>query len=355
MTRRALCATAPAERRACATAEIPLAEGRAPTHVTLLTPGPLHARDGRRWRLDDADTVVAATRVRAGSTDPVVDYEHQSAYAPTNGQPAPAAGWIRDLEVAADGSIRARVEWTERARAAIEAREYRYLSPVFTHDAAGVVGAIINATLTNSPALDLPALARDTGGTAMPEHLRRALVRLGLDPDSATEADVTSALARLDAGLAGADRTALATALGVAADAAPAELVARATALATIDPTQWVPRVEYERLEARVQASAADTSVAAVDAAIAAGQVAPSSREWALSYARTDPAGWADFIKDAPALARALPSRTAPGAGTGGGAALTPEEVGVCRALGVSESAYRAARVAGGLAAGGAS
>ena len=354
MTRRALCATAPAERRACATAEIPLAEGRAPSHITLLTPGPLLARDGRRWRLDDAAAVVAATRARAGSTDLVIDYEHQSVLAPRNGQPAPAAGWIRDLEVAGDGAIRARVEWTERARAAIEAREYRYLSPVFTHDPTGVVGVILSAALTATPALDLPALARDTGGTAMPEHLRRALVRLGIDPDAATEADVTSALARLDAGLAGADRTALATALGVAADTAPAELVARATALATPDPRQWVPRAEYARLEARVQASADDTAVAAVDAAIAAGQVAPSSREWALSYARTDPAGWAEFIKDAPALARALPPRTAPGAGTGGGAALTPEEAAVCRTLGVSETAFVAARTAG-LAAGGAS
>lgn len=345
---RARCAAAPAPaRRARATAEIPLAEGRAPEWVTLLTPGPLPARDGRRWRLDDPAAVVAASRARAGATDILIDYEHQSDAARFGSGPVPAAGWIRALEVAPDGAIRARVQWTERARAALEAREYRYVSPVFLHDAEGVVQAIIGAALTGVPALDLPALARDTGDPAMPETLRRLLARLGIDdPDAPDEAAVTAALARLDGGLAPAERRALATALGAPADAAPDALLARARTLAVPDPAQYVPRAEYARLEARVQALDTDAATRAVDAAVAGGQLAPASREWALGYARQDLDGFRRFLAAAPVVLSAGARDPGPGRGTGRDDTLTAEEAAVCRALGVSEQSYRTVRTA---------
>ena len=87
----------------------------------LLPAGELNARDGRRWRLDDAEEVVEASRLRAGATDLVFDYGHQADYAKENGQPAPAAGWIRELQARA-GAIWGGVEWTERARAMLKAR-----------------------------------------------------------------------------------------------------------------------------------------------------------------------------------------------------------------------------------------
>ena len=58
------------------------------------------------------------------------------------------------------------MEWTDRARAYIDAKEYRYLSPVFSHTKTGEVTRILRAALTNTPALELTALARDMGANS---------------------------------------------------------------------------------------------------------------------------------------------------------------------------------------------
>ncbi len=146
-----------------ATCAVELPSGGASEWVMLMPAGELNARDGRRWRLDDADKVIAETRRRNGGVDMVFDYEHQTQHAERNGQEAPAAGWIKELRARA-GAIWARVEWTAHARERIKAREYRYVSPVFRHTRAGVVTAIEHAALTNNPALDLPALAKAHAG-----------------------------------------------------------------------------------------------------------------------------------------------------------------------------------------------
>ncbi len=126
--------------------------------VMLVPAGRLDARDGRRWRLTDAGGVVAATRARAGSTDLAIDFEHQTKYSRENGQPAPAAGWITELQARA-GAVWGRIRWTDRAASMLRARECRYLSPAFMHRPDGVVTCLSGAALTNSPALDLPGLA----------------------------------------------------------------------------------------------------------------------------------------------------------------------------------------------------
>ena len=119
-----------------ATCYVEIPPGNPPEWVQLMPAGELHARDGRRWRLDDADKVIAETRRRNGGVDLVFDYEHQTDHAPRNGQEAPASGWIKELQARA-GGIWGRVEWTAHAKARIEAREYRYISPVFRHTRAG--------------------------------------------------------------------------------------------------------------------------------------------------------------------------------------------------------------------------
>ena len=107
----------------------------APERIPLIPAGELLASDGRRWTHDDAATVLVATRERAGGTDLVMDYEHQTDLASENGQPAPVAGWIRELD-ARDGALWGRMEWTAWAAAHIAAREYRFISPTFAFDGA---------------------------------------------------------------------------------------------------------------------------------------------------------------------------------------------------------------------------
>ena len=148
-------ASADGQTATCAGVEVPPG---APEWVMLMPAGRLNARDGRRWRLTDADAVVNATRAGAAGLDLPIDFEHQTQLAAKNGQPAPAAGWIRQLQARA-GALWAHVEWTARAAAMLKAREYRYLSPTFFHTRDGIVMRIEGAALTNAPALAMPALA----------------------------------------------------------------------------------------------------------------------------------------------------------------------------------------------------
>ena len=306
-----------------------------PGEILLLPAGRIQTRvhDSRGpFEVRDPGAVVAATR--ALRLDLPIDYEHQSLHAPDNGQPAPAAGWIREV-FAKGGEIWARVEWTDRGRDHLKAREYRYISAVFTHKRDGTVLQIRGAGLTNNPALEMPALmSANFQGETMD---KKALAKLlGLAED-ATEEQVTAALnaataavtsleaitkaAGLDAGADAVkviDRvTALAKdasdirgAVGLATDATGeatlAAVRAKGSAGSNIDPSQFVPRAEFDRVQTQLNAlttNAAETAAtAAVDDAIKAGKVAPASRDWALGYAKKDAEGFQAFVAAAPAI-----------------------------------------------------
>lgn len=112
--------------------------------------------DGRQWINDAPDRIVAAFTARHQPM--VVDYEHASEHRAPQGLDAPAAGWIDRLEIRA-GAIWGHVEWTAQARQRIEAREYRFISPVFTFEkASSRIVALQSAALTNQPNLSLTAL-----------------------------------------------------------------------------------------------------------------------------------------------------------------------------------------------------
>jgi len=129
-----------------------------------------------------------------------IDYHHASVYAGRDAPRAPAAGWIREMELRSgdgdgqpgpgrsegeadrapsggeDTELWARVEWTDEARRAIAERRYRYLSPVFRWNRPDrVTGQMVplhipSVALTNTPFLtELQSLneqgAGDSPGT----------------------------------------------------------------------------------------------------------------------------------------------------------------------------------------------
>ena len=86
----------------------------------------------------------------------LIDYEHRS----LDGVEAPASGWIWDLQEfpnADPPGVYMLNEWTPRAKQAIEANEYKYLSPVIAEGyedpvtGEKVPWCLFNAALTNSP------------------------------------------------------------------------------------------------------------------------------------------------------------------------------------------------------------
>ena len=370
------------ESRAATAAELP-AGADAPREILLLPAGeiPTRPHDSRApWRNPDADAVVAATR-ELGS-DIAVDFEHQTQRSETNGQPAPAAGWIKRV-FARDGAVWGEVEWTDRAKAMIEAKEYRFISPTFIFDkATRTIARIVGAALTNDPAFYMRAIANAQTGEESDMDLEKLRKALGLAA-TATEAEILAAaetaaagakaLVAVAAALALAkdtaadsvaaavtamvkSRKAIAKAAGLGEDASAEDVeTAVATAKASAnaggapDPAAFVPRAEFDAVKERLAAVETNTAeasaTAAVDQAIKDGKVTPASRNWALGYAKKDPEGFAAFAKDAPKILSS--GRVAPSGKPGdGGDTLTDEERAVCRATGVSEKDFIESRKA---------
>lgn len=292
--------------------------------IHLFPLGTFRPRDGRKaFHLTDPQAVMAASRQYAGKRLIPIDYEHQTQHAVKNGQPAPAAGWIDALRTNESG-IWGRVQWTERARAHLAAREYRYLSPTFIPRPDGGVAFIIGAALTNTPALDeLAALAstQPRKETNMDELLAELRQLLAL-PDTATPADILAKVRAL---------------LTVTASTEP-------------DPTAFVPIGDFERAVSEVnrlnKGVAVEAAVQHVELQIRNGNMPPALRAWGVALCSVNKVAFDSFIErtrgtfnaivDPKTFARTPLDTRQP--------ALTDDELVVCRRMGITEAELMSAR-----------
>jgi len=331
--------------------------GQAPEWVHLIPAGRTSGRDGRGpYVLEDAQAVVAAS-IREG-LDAVIDYDHQTDLAAVKGVggTAPAAGWIKALEARADG-IWGKVEWTEKAAAAIAAREYRYISPVFIHTRAGQIKAVLRAGLTNNPNLNLTALAAgdtqlQSEGDTMDELLKALAKALGL-PADADQAAIMAAIAALGERETAAQAaiTAIASAAGVTPAADPAATATAVQAAFTAagqgaagnpDPKRFAPIEVVTSLQSQVKTLMEERGASVVDQAIKSGKVPPANRDWAVAYHAKDPEGFAQFLDGQPAiLSQGGKTTPKPGAGD---AALDAEDIAVAAAMGLTPEEFTASR-----------
>ncbi len=328
-----------------------------PEWVHLLPLKGFTGRDGRGpYRLDDPQAVVAATQAHQKGVPIPIDYDHQLLYSPQNGRPAPAAGWITDLEARADG-VWGRVEWTEAAAAHLAAREYRFLSPVFKHRTYdGTVTRIECAALTNIPNLELTALASrldNDGGEDMDltQFLAMLASALGMTGTPTPEAVAAHAKALQTQGAALSGLfTGLAKDLGLAADAKPEAVAAHAKTLTAqgtgggADPARFVPMAQFQAVAGRLSALETDRTRERVEAVVAharqTGKLAPAMEEWATAYASKDLSGFQAWANAAPAVV--APGATGPVGGlppASGG--LSDVDRAVCSMLGLGEDAYK--------------
>lgn len=326
-------------------------DGKPAEWVRLIPMGTFGGRDGRGpYHLRDAAhaaQVVAATLTAAGGVDPVFDYDHQTEYAPKPGVGgvAPAAGWMKTVEAREDG-IYARVDWTEAAHARLSAKEYRYVSPVFTHDKSGQVRTLLRAGLTNNPNLELPAVASradDDPETdkGTPMSLTAIAAALGLS-EAATEADCLGAITTLQDKASGLSTVAQAAGLG--ADAATGDVV---TAISSFkdgapDPAKFVPAETVVTIQSQLSALQAsigqDKAVAAVDAAIAAGKIVPALRDHFIAVHAADPAKFAEFESKAPVILKA--GEKPANEQRSDEVELTAEDKAVCASMGLDEATF---------------
>lgn len=329
-----------------------LANGQA----QLLPAGEFAARDGRpgpgkTWKVSDDQgrRIAAALNATAQKTPVVIDYEHQTLHAPKNGQAAPAAGWIKSASWRDGEGLFAEVEWTAAAKAAIDKREYLYISPVITFDAGGTVTGVALAALTNFPALlGMDAVVAQLNGQFNPHHpqepqmdlLAQLIAALGLAAGT-SEKDALAAVAALKA--RPAVPVALTGALGLAAGA---DEQAALSAVAELKKTDPGTLALITTLQGQVAALTTQlnegTLVTEVDGAIAAHKFVPAMREQLLALGRKDRAALTAMITAAPAipgLGGQTGSDTGRDAG-GGTAALTGTQRLIAKQLGLSEDEY---------------
>jgi len=285
--------------------------------IKLLPAGSFTCRDGRGpFHAGDAaglEKILTRTKELLATTDMMVDYDHQSVFGAVEGigGTAKAAGWITAFEVRDDG-LYGEVSWTEAASAAIKAREYRYISPLFSVEkSSSKVMALRNAALVNMPALDLEAIA----ARFAPSHLSpskdlpmdQIALALGLSKD-ASEADILAAIAEKTS-QKNSDREALALAAGLSKDSSLEEIAAAirsAKEKSTPDPAKYVPIDQVAAMQADLaslkSSLAEDKAEELVTAAIAGGKLSPALKDWGLELCKTDPAGFEAFAAAAPQL-----------------------------------------------------
>ncbi|HAF1675191.1 TPA: hypothetical protein G8K91_000326 [Salmonella enterica] len=308
-----------------------------PGVIQLFPAGEFRARDGRptecaAWLMtrEIAERLIAAADAR--DTPYVLDYEHQTLRAAKNGQPAPASAFFKKLEWRdGEGLFAVDVEWTATAAAMVEAGEYRFISPVFSYDKTGQVLEILNAALTNTPALDgmeevllaaaslMTAHLTSEGNTEMDELLERLRWMLNL-PITATQEDIIAELNKLIDQLSEGKGTAAASVSLLDILNQNTQTIATLTAqVATPDPAKFV---SVETMNAAVQqaaerASAPNTAALAtqeanalITVALSDGRLLPAQQAWAESLASSNPASLKAFIEKAPKIAALTTSQT---------------------------------------------
>lgn len=325
-------------------AELPASkEAEVPEWVQLLptSHGAVQTFDARGpYHVTDPELIIQNSFAEADKLP--IDQDHAMDLAAKEGRPAPARGWIVEMQAREDG-IYGRVEWTPTGRALLEDRAYSGISPVIGHLSASdkAIVVIRRASLVNRPNLrGMTSLNQETD-TMFQETIAKLL---GLKP-GASESDITTALnARLEPGedALQSQLGEIATALGCASDADAATIITAAQSAGTdesatitaLQSTVTELSATVTSLQAESKLSAAETFV---DAAIQEKRVGvAASRNHFITLHQRDPEGTETLIGKLPQL-DATHTTIVPPASGDGATTLNAEETSVATLLGLSE------------------
>lgn len=284
-------------------------EGKLPEWIELIPPGAeINAIDGRKFKNSKPDQIVEAFK-NYGLSLPI-DYEHATEKKAPNGEEAPAAGWITEIENR-DGAIWGKVEWTNKGAVSLSNKEYRYISPAFILSKVGEIVELVSAGLTNKPALtQLAQLANAQGEEDSTMKLDKELcLALGL-PETATLAEALDAIGALKKayGLEEEEKKKM--------SASVQKLEAELARASTPDLTKFVPRADYEVIVARAEKAEKEISDqktetlkkeidVEINQALKDGKITPATAEYHRSLCSQEGglAKFKDFVKVAPIIA----------------------------------------------------
>lgn len=324
-------------------------DGTAPEWVMLVPAGDINGLDGRNFKNPDPQAVVDV--FNANSVDLPIDWEHAQHHKAEVGERAPAAGWIKAMEVR-DGAIWGQVEWTDAGRADIETKAYRYLSPGMFVDTMKRLVELVSAGLVNRPALDMPALAQ-----AEPEPLKEKLMTreqliafLGLAAE-ATDDQIKTAMDAMKA------KSGDAEAAEQLVEETQKELENARAASPSLD--KYVPRLDHDAALARAKSAEAqlaqrdtadhDKAVeVAIVAAMKAGKITPATKDFYVANCSTKEGleRFEAFAKDAPPIAASsnLDVKDPP---SGENTKPTENDLTIARNCGLTVEQFMAAKKAG--------
>jgi phage I-like protein len=341
---------------------IPAGTFDAPTGAMLGT-GP--------WTLTDAAGAVLSEKLRATGRDLPIDFEHQTLLSRSNGQPAPASGWVQAQDIAwrpGVGVVATAVKWTESAAKWIAEGAYRFLSPVFRYDENGNVTDLLHVALTNTPALpNLPEVSLaaaslyPTGPRMMDDDLKERLLYLLNLPTLTTDAELSAELDKLKTMLGSMGDMAagkgllavlreqqgrLAAAI-VRADQATQQLAAAQAQVAA--PLDVVRQLQSE-IAALRQAEVKREREALMEAALSDGRLVKDTPlyAYALSLDLTGLTGLVGVLQPIAALSRSQTGGRPPGDKKRDPllADLSEEDLAVAKAMGIELKQFAAARAA---------
>lgn len=293
-----------------------------PEWLLMIPGGAFTGRDGRSWVNDNPAAVMSAS-FRYPKLP--FDIEHATEIKGPKGEEAPAYAWIDALRINDDGGIDAHVVWTPDGESLIRGKKYIYYSPAFFNNAAGQVTRLSSVGLTNKPNLYLPALNSENNEMTVPVQI---VTVLGLAATASVD-DAVAAIQQI--------KTSETVALNRAQNP---------------DLTKFIP-VETHQLalnraetaENKLKALDEQTAESLVNAAVAAGKVAPANRDMYLALCRSEEGRqqFTEFVKTAPALVNADPSK---GKENKDNTKLSDDELAMCRAMGITEAEFLAAKPA---------
>jgi len=344
------------------------------TEIQLTPSGRFRAKDGRPhevaqgWYIDNSVAQDVLNAIRGRNDRYVIDYDHQTLYTRENGQPAPAAGWYRGEDVVwreGVGLVATKVEWTPKAAAAIEAKEYRYISPVIVYNRkTGHIADILMAAVVNYAAIDGMAeierlaaahfeISKQEDKTVN-ELLIAILSALAILPATATETDldkvkqvdVLKAIQDMQASQASLSALRKSLALSDDGDVAQAIAVLKANQGGKPDPAQYVPIDTVKALQTQLAALSAKVTGGEVDAlvngAIEDGKLLEAQRAWAVELGSKDLAALKGYLDTAPSIAALKAGQTGGAAGGKNAHGLTEQQMAVCKGTGVKPEDYAA-------------
>ena len=321
--------------------EILLPEGDAPSELRLFKFGVNQTRKGDLVFDEESAKLVMEDYVRGGNELPFdIGHEMLKASGPTERHEA--AGWFKpEVRQGAGGPElwASGIAWCADVAEKIKARKYRYYSPAILTNESKRITRIVNCALTNLPATYglSPLMASQLELSMMPKLAEM----LGMDPATATEEDVMSALSAMMksyADMKGKMEGGMQPLSDVVDPMKCSEVDELIQLSGVADWKGAIVALSSEIKTLRQEKHTAKVSTVVEDA-IKARKLTPAQRESATKLGLASLELLSDFI--AAAVSVIPEPSTQPGTKV---VMLSAEEQEVCRKLGISEEAYAATK-----------